>query len=413
MAGSPVNGTVASDVISGIHLTAGSNLTGYNFGELAGSLSGIVFVDVNKNGSYDSGDTPLSGVKITISGSDANNSAFSKMVNSSADGTYSLTGIPASDSAGYILNEASTSTYGQGTSVAGNPVNGGGGGDTFGGIHFVAGAKLVGYTFGEIGGSITGTVYADVNVNGQYDSSVDTLKSGIQITLNGTDSTGAAVSKSTTTASDGTYRFTSLPAGSYSIAMVPAAQPAGEWPTNPLQMSAGGQLTENFGVAASTLRGIVYLDINGNGQYDSGTDSRWAASISRLQGTDSTGHDRLQERHHGGRRQLLLQRTYDQQLDRLHDYRDCDVDLRRRHRHARLSGQRHGRGQYDRGIQFVANGSLAGYNFGEIPALLSGRVYTDVNSNGQYDSGTDTALSASRSRLAAPTPTAPKSPKPL
>ena len=392
-AGSPVSGTVAADVISGISYSLGANLTGYNFGEVGGSLGGIVYVDVNSNGKYDTGDTPLSGIQITLAGADLNNKAMSKRVNSAADGTYSLTGIPASDSSGYILSEAATSAYGQGTNTAGNPVRGGVFGDAVSGITFAVGAKLVGYDFGEIGGRVSGLIYADVNANGAYNSGTDTPKSGVQVTLTGTDVNGAAVSRTTTSGSDGTYVIASLPGGTYSIALVPAPLPAQEWPVNPLQLSAGAQLTKNFGEVASSLRGVVYLDINNNGQYDSGTDSPLGGVTLTLTGTDSSGT-------------AVSKTATSSTTDGSYSFSGLASSNSSGYTITESTTPVYSEGAITpgtptngatsgnsiTGIQFVVDSSLAGYNFGEIPSRVSGRLYTDVDNNGHYDSGTDTVI---------------------
>jgi hypothetical protein len=64
--------------------------------------------------------------------------------------------------------------------------------------------------------SLAGVVYADTNGNGQFD--VGELKlQGITVQLTGTSNTGAAVSRTATTDSQGAYRFANLPGGTYSI----------------------------------------------------------------------------------------------------------------------------------------------------------------------------------------------------
>ena len=65
--------------------------------------------------------------------------------------------------------------------------------------------------------SLSGTVYDDVNQNGTFASDEATLDN-ITITLTGTDSTGKAVSQTTQTSSSGTYTFSSLVSGTYSLA---------------------------------------------------------------------------------------------------------------------------------------------------------------------------------------------------
>jgi hypothetical protein len=64
--------------------------------------------------------------------------------------------------------------------------------------------------------SLAGIVYADTNGNGQLDSGELKLQ-GITVQLTGTSNTGAAVSGTATTDSQGAYRFANLPGGTYSV----------------------------------------------------------------------------------------------------------------------------------------------------------------------------------------------------
>lgn len=64
--------------------------------------------------------------------------------------------------------------------------------------------------------SLSGYVYYDTNNDGIRDSGEQPVV-GVTITLTGTDFTGAAVSRQTTTGSDGAYTFTLLPPGTYKL----------------------------------------------------------------------------------------------------------------------------------------------------------------------------------------------------
>ena len=64
--------------------------------------------------------------------------------------------------------------------------------------------------------SLAGSVWADTNGNGVCDADEVKLQ-GITVKLTGTSNTGAAVTRTTTTDSQGVYRFTNLPGGTYSI----------------------------------------------------------------------------------------------------------------------------------------------------------------------------------------------------
>lgn len=71
-------------------------------------------------------------------------------------------------------------------------------------------------------GSLSGFVYVDLNNNGQVDFGEDGIKN-VTLTLTGTDNLGHSVTRTTTTDSNGSYKFNGLQPGTYSIA---ESQPA-------------------------------------------------------------------------------------------------------------------------------------------------------------------------------------------
>ena len=64
--------------------------------------------------------------------------------------------------------------------------------------------------------SLGGSVFVDTNDNGQFDPAERPL-SGVQLELVGIDFRGQTVTRATTTATDGSYKFDDLPAGRYHI----------------------------------------------------------------------------------------------------------------------------------------------------------------------------------------------------
>jgi hypothetical protein len=64
--------------------------------------------------------------------------------------------------------------------------------------------------------SLSGIVWADTNGNGHFDAGEVKLQ-GVTVKLTGTSNGGAAVTRTITTDSQGTYRFANLPGGTYSI----------------------------------------------------------------------------------------------------------------------------------------------------------------------------------------------------
>jgi hypothetical protein len=102
--GSYVNGLDTSDNVTPIPgsntnrvipVTLGSSDSlNNNFGELPpSSLSGVVYVDNTGSGAFTPGNPPLSGVQITLAGTDVFNSPVNKVTQTANDGTYSFASL--------------------------------------------------------------------------------------------------------------------------------------------------------------------------------------------------------------------------------------------------------------------------------------------------------------------------------
>lgn len=148
--------------------------------------------------------------------------------------------------------------------------------------------------------SLAGRVYHDDDRSGAYTGTNPPI-AGVTLTLTGTSLTGDSISRTTTTAADGTYLFDELPAGTYSVAQT---QPPG-WIDGPVnQGSEGGNVSVNLIGAVqlpaetagiqynfgeyldvdlgelASLGGHVYFDINNNGRMDGNEPGIEAVSVS-------------------------------------------------------------------------------------------------------------------------------------
>ena len=198
------------------------------------SLAGSVYNDLNNNGLRDAGEPGIAGVTIRLVGTDlfgnpAIDPATGKaefLTTTDADGNYNFTTIVPGV---YTLTETQPANYLDGTDAAGNlggtPQN-----DLIGGIDVTPGATGINYNFGEIGTSITGTVFNDGNRDGTLNNGEPGLP-GVTVTL--LDGNGNPVDDPNqpgnqpyvvVTGPDGTYRFDHVPTGQYKIV---ETQPAG------------------------------------------------------------------------------------------------------------------------------------------------------------------------------------------
>ena len=348
-------------------------LTGENFGLTTSSLAGTVYVDANNNGTRDAAETGISGVTVKLTGVDANDNPVTKTTTTASDGSYIFTGLLSGT---YVATETQPSQYNQGTNAVGTfggLVNG----DVISAIALPAGKDATSYLFGEQGATIAGTVFVDANANGILDSSEAGL-AGVTVTLK--DGDGNIVG-ATTTASDGTYTFTNLPAGPYSIVETqPIGYGTSTVTTLPVTLPLAGLTGENFGVNTASITGSVYVDANNNGTRDVGENGISGVTVN-LVGTDAN--------------QASVNLTTTTSPDGIYSFTGL------------LSGSytvtETQPAQYSQGINAVgtAGGSIigdvtsavalpagnasTGYLFGERGATISGTVFLDANANGTLD----------------------------
>ncbi|KQV96907.1 SdrD B-like domain-containing protein [Rhizobacter sp. Root1221] len=218
----------ANDRFDAIVLASEDEGTGYHFGERGGQLAGRVFADRNNNGRQDTGEPGIPGVALTLAGRTSGGAPVSVTVTTDADGAYRFDGLLPSDATGYTITETQPATYADGLDTAGRvggTVLGTAGNDTITGIVYTGG-NGDGYTFGERGASLAGSVYNDANTNGTRDPG-DLPLAGVTVTLTGTDNTGTPVTRTATTTAGGTYRFDDLPLPDGNGYTLTQTQPAG------------------------------------------------------------------------------------------------------------------------------------------------------------------------------------------
>jgi uncharacterized repeat protein (TIGR01451 family) len=131
--------------------------------------------------------------------------------------------------------------------------------------------------------SIAGTVFNDANANGAPDADEGGL-AGIPLDL---QDAGGVVVNSATSGSDGSYAFTGLAAGSYTVAATIDSARA-QTTTNPasvtLDSNSSAVTGVNFGslLPAGSISGLVFNDANGSGAQDSGEVGLEGVTVSLL-----------------------------------------------------------------------------------------------------------------------------------
>jgi len=403
--------------------------SGNDFGELAASLSGTVFLDRNNNGVQDTGEPGLPGVQLQLPAGtvDALGNAV-LTVATDADGryrfdhllagTYSVTeqatqpsfnGVPTLNG----LTRAGSidgAIVGVSTAVASVP-------SAINAITLPAGKAGTAYDFGEIlPVSIAGAVFFDVDNDGVRNGAAETGIEAVTVQVTGTDDTGASVSVSVQTGADGRFVFEGLRPGTYTL--VEPQQPAGTSngittagtvggtprgtatpiTTVPSAISTidlttpGSASVDNlFGEIPlnSGISGKVWTDRNNDGVVDPGETGLANVRVT-LTGTDLAGNP--------------VSRDTVTDADGSYSFAELPPGTYVVTEPEQPTGTRDGRtvaGSTGGSVttpgtapsQITAlvlgvNQQSVNNNFGEIPtASIAGRVYNDSNDNGSVDSG--------------------------
>lgn len=246
-----------------IILGSGVDAVDYNFCEIVpASLSGTVFVDVNNNGVQESGDAGIGGVTLEllndqgqVVGTTTTNANGDYQFNMLRPGTYTIREVQPS---GFFDG---IDTAGSAGGVAVNP------GDQIQAIVLAGGVNGVEYNFAELApSSLAGSVFGDLNSNCTWDPG----EAGIaNVTVQLLDASGNVI-RTTTTDTNGHYRFDDLPPGTYGIHEV---QPAGFFQGCEQVGTGGGTVTGTDTIGQITI---------GHGQHETHYDfgERPPASIS-------------------------------------------------------------------------------------------------------------------------------------
>ena len=208
------------------------------------SISGAVFIDQNNDGLRQGGDSDLSGVSISLSGTDWQGLPVSASTTTDSNGQYRFSGLQPGT---YTVTEPTQpSGTTNGKTVAGNS-SGAAPSVTapatvpsaISGITLTPGYVSEGNDFAEIvnGRSIHGQVFHDRDTDSAPGTG-DTGLGGETVVLSGVDINGNPVNLTTVTASDGTFSFVGLPAGTYEL--LQPNQPSGLINGSTTAGSAGG-----------------------------------------------------------------------------------------------------------------------------------------------------------------------------
>ncbi|GAB4331271.1 MAG: hypothetical protein Kow0010_16550 [Dehalococcoidia bacterium] len=140
----PLPNTKGSDAIT--VTLQGVDLPNNNFGELTGSLSGFVYVDLDDDGIKDAGEPPIPGVTITLTGKDARGNSVTAETATKSDGSYLFPGLVAG---AYEITESQPVAYLDGKDTIGSQ-GGQTADDRFFDVVLAAGEHGIDNNFGEL-----------------------------------------------------------------------------------------------------------------------------------------------------------------------------------------------------------------------------------------------------------------------
>ncbi|RLK54139.1 beta strand repeat-containing protein [Actinokineospora cianjurensis] len=269
-----------------VTLTSGQSSTGNLFAELAtSSLAGRVYLDADNSGTVNGAEGALTGnpaVTISLTGTDNGGNAVTLSTTTNGAGNYTFSALRPGT---YTITETQPGGFTDGKETVGtsggtlSPPN------AISAISLAARANATGYLFGEyVATSITGSVVDDGG----------NAIANVTITLSGD------ASSSTTTAPNGTFSFTGLAPGTYTITETQpvaygdgpesAGSPAGNISVNDvisgIVLSSGTAGAEYvFAEDRGSIAGVVFDDYDNDGIKDAG-EPGLAASVT-LTGVDA------------------------------------------------------------------------------------------------------------------------------
>ncbi|MFN8498612.1 MAG: SdrD B-like domain-containing protein [Anaerolineae bacterium] len=216
-----------------------------------GSVSGIVFNDLSGNGMQDAGEPGVGGVTVQLVNAQTNQVVAT--TTTAGDGYYVFTSVPSGN---YKVVETVPAGYGNTTPTTVNvAVPPGGAGYANFGVRQ--------------NGTVSGIKFNDLNGNGAQDAGEPPL-GGVVIQL--ATNPGGQVVGTAITAADGTYIFTNVAPGSYTVSETvtpPLVNTSASSVT--VTVPSGGSASANFfNWLKGAISGIVVNDLNGNGQLNPG-----------------------------------------------------------------------------------------------------------------------------------------------
>ncbi len=261
----PIGFTSTTPNLRTISLRSGGSATTHFGDQAEATVGGVVFEDLDGNGLQDPSEAGLAGVVLRLIGPDGHRSASTE-----PDGAYLFASVlPGS----YTVEETDPAGY---TSSTPNTRA----------VSVASGGAALAHFGDQVLASISGVVFEDLNGNGSLDDGEPGV-GGVEVLL--VRASDRANVGETTTASNGSFLFANVPSGAYEVLQLlpsgytvlardvlpaaPARHGAGpaDVVTKNVSLAEGGAGNASFGInVVRTLSGMVFNDLDGNGQPNPG-----------------------------------------------------------------------------------------------------------------------------------------------
>jgi hypothetical protein len=248
-----------------VTLTSGSTGTANYLDTRPGTLAGLVFADLDRNGIKNGADYPLTNVTLAVTGTNTFGQWVSNAVATLADGTYVFTNLwPGTN---YTITETQPAGYGQGTNAVGSLGGTNAAPDVLTRIVLTQNQTGTNYNFGETVSSLGNYVWNDANADGVRQGAELGLPNVVvylDLNHNGTNDNNEPMA---ITDANGYYVLTNLLSGTYAVVVKTNTLPAGAVRTYDLD----GTNTANQVTALVLAAGTNRLDVNFGYRYASPT----------------------------------------------------------------------------------------------------------------------------------------------
>ena len=265
-------------VSSPVTVAAGDVAAGIDFGFDRATLYAVsdrIWNDADGDGVFDANEDGIGGVLVNLRDNSGNIVAT---VMTNADGTFSFTGVPNGNYTLAVINNAGILVGMTGTTAIATALSR---------AVTVSGADIPGTNFGYRALGLVGSlIWSDADGDGVRDAGEVGL-GGVPVELRDGVCIPGSTCRTTVTAADGSYRFTGVAAGSYTV--VVTTPPTGTQTGDPDQPgvacttcnnqgtatvpASGGDPDLDFGYRNTTLAdvsGTVFNDIDGDGIQEAG-----------------------------------------------------------------------------------------------------------------------------------------------